>query len=203
MKYKVGDKVRARKDLVVNKQYGTQVFVDSMMELRGKIVTIQCVINNSYYVEEDKNICPYRWTDEMLEPVITNWDKVKEEVKEVLKGMNVDTWDNDIFCDSIHTIKGEKDCADRDCDDCKEWLKQPYQESILDDVEKGYLRAVIKPWRDRVAYITLREYGESAECIRINVKDELAGMYFPHFKAGTMYKGMEIDKKYTLKDLDL
>ncbi len=202
MKYKVGDKVRVRKDLIVGEKYGTQVFVDDMVELRGKIVTIKCVTYSFYRVEGGKNICPYNWTDEMLEPVITNWDKVKEEVKEVLKGMNADTLDNAIFCASIHTIKGEKDCAERDCDDCKEWLKQPYQESILDDVEKGYLRAVIKPWRDKVKGITLCKLCGTSVFILIAQKNYQAVM-LPLFELGTMYKGMEIDKEYTLEDLDL
>lgn len=38
-------------------------------------------------------------------------------------------------------------------DDILDWMAQPYKEPILDDVEKSYLRSVIKPFRGRVNYI--------------------------------------------------
>lgn len=196
MKYKVGDKVRVRKDLIVGKKYGAQDFAYGMLELRGKIVTIKCATDGFYRVEEDDNKCPYSWTDEMLEPAITNWDKVKEEftLEDIINHSGI--------CTAIHKARKEDDCRWRNCNDCKEWLKQPYQESILDDVEKGYLRAVIKPWRDKVKDITLCKYCGTSVFILIAQKNYQAVM-LPLFELGTMYKGMEIDKKYTLEDLDL
>lgn len=199
-KFNVGDKVRVRKDLVVDKKYGTQVFVDGMMELRGKIVTIKCVTDSFYRVEEDEKIYPYNWTDEMLEPVITNWDKVKEEVMK----LKVEDFCTYCICDAIDKVRGEKKCRDIKCCDCEEWLKQPYQEpSILDDVEKEYLRAVIKPFRDKVTYVALLGYDERKIYIRIKTQNDPAGICFPNFKKGTMYKGMKLGKKYTLEELDL
>ena len=198
MKYKVGDKVRVRKDLVVDNIYGGQVFVDGMMEFRGKIVTIKCVTDSFYRVEEDKNIFSYNWTDEMLEPVITNWDKVKEAVTVE------DFFGRSGVCTAIHRVRKEDICYNtRNCAECREWLKQPYQESILDDVEKGYLRAVIKPFRDKVTYVALSGYDERKVYIRIKTQNDPAGVCFPNFKKGTMYKGMKLGKKYTLEDLDL
>lgn len=45
------------------------------------------------------------------------------------------------------------------------------------------------------------------EYIAISVKslkeDEEENMCFPVFKIGTMYKGMELDKKYSLEELGL
>ena len=71
---------------------------------------------------------------------------------------------------------------------------------ILDKEEKEYLEAVSRPFKDRVKNIRkchycLKEY----ICIRLN--DEYVS--FPHFEAGTMYKGMELNKGYTLKELGL
>ena len=148
MRYKVGDKVRVRKDMVVDKKYGTQVFVDGMRELRGKIVNIKCVADSFYRIEEDKNICSYNWTDEMFEPVITNWDKVKEELnlEDFIKHSGI--------CSAIHRVRKENNCNGMYCYDCKKWLGQPYKEpSILDDAEKEYLKTVIKPWRKRIISI--------------------------------------------------
>ena len=86
---------------------------------------------------------------------------------------------------------------------------------ILDDVERKYLGNIIKPFRDRIIYIakaeTVKTYSPNAkvyECIYIMYKDSSKKqnpfyMGFPCFKKGTMYKGMELDKKYTLEELGL
>ena len=78
---------------------------------------------------------------------------------------------------------------------------------ILDDVEKEYLSAVIKPFRNRVKYITKFRGVFDNEFIEIgHVMDNEAELYYielPLFKKGTMYKGMEIKKEYTLDDLGL
>lgn len=67
MKYKVGDKVRIRKDLVMGGNYGDSVAVDDMVDMGGNVVTIERVGNLGYYIEEDPDGCC--WTDEMFEPV--------------------------------------------------------------------------------------------------------------------------------------
>lgn len=67
MKYKVGDKVRVRKDLVVYKKYGSDTFVSDMISFKGKQVTIKKVNDEKYQIEEDDSM--WNWTDEMLEPV--------------------------------------------------------------------------------------------------------------------------------------
>ncbi|RHF81995.1 hypothetical protein [Coprococcus comes] len=67
MKYKVGDKVRIRKDLVMGGNYGDSVAVDDMVDMGGNVVTIERAGNLGYYIEEDPD--GYCWTDEMFEPV--------------------------------------------------------------------------------------------------------------------------------------
>ena len=81
------------------------------------------------------------------------------------------------------------------------WLCEEYKEQILDDVEKDYLSAVIKPFRKRIKYIEIRKI-----CSRQFVHIELSGrdcMSFPNFKENTMYKGMEPNKHYSLDELGL
>ena len=74
--------------------------------------------------------------------------------------------------------------------------------SILDDAEKEYLSAVIKPFRDRIDYIAKVNLSNIREYILIKMKNyEMISL--PFFTAGTMYKGMENDKDYTLKELSL
>lgn len=69
MKYKVGDKVRVRKDLVTDEQYGCCFFKDKMEKFKGRIVTINYIEpDGCYQIENDsKN---WHWTDEMFLPAI-------------------------------------------------------------------------------------------------------------------------------------
>ena len=82
------------------------------------------------------------------------------------------------------------------------WLEEEYKPPILDDVEKAYLSAVIKPFRNDVEYIEKRIFSTGAEYIRICLTEDET-VNFPNFKRGTMYKGMETGKIYTLEELGL
>ena len=86
--------------------------------------------------------------------------------------------------------------------DFANWLEQEYVPKILDDVEKAYLSAVIKPFRDRVKYITKYIYPAKEEYLLI-VMYNGERMSFPTFKKETMYKGMKVYEEYTLEDLGL
>lgn len=76
---------------------------------------------------------------------------------------------------------------------------------ILDDAEKRYLKGVIRPFRDRVQYITKTNNGCSrGYCgIRIGFTNPSDDIYLPCFLASTMYKGMKLYKNYTLEELGL
>lgn len=67
MKYKVGDMVRVRSDLVIKKYYGSRYFTIEMDKLSSNIVTIQAVLTNRYYIKEDNG--RFGWTDEMFEDI--------------------------------------------------------------------------------------------------------------------------------------
>lgn len=93
------------------------------------------------------------------------------------------------------------------CSECRkenmQWLLEEYKEQILDDVEKKYLSAVIKPFRDKVKYML--KNSSNVESISIVLEDKERREYFnfPYFKKGTMYQGMEANKRYTLEELGL
>ena len=74
--------------------------------------------------------------------------------------------------------------------------------SILDNIEKNYLSNIIKPFRDRIDYISKINLSNGREYIFIKLEN-YEKISLPFFTAGTMYKGMENDKDYTLKDLGL
>ena len=68
MKYKVGDKVRVRKDLVVDKKYGNGYLFNRDMSSRiGLETTVTAVLDDECY--RIKNGDVWFWTDEMLEPI--------------------------------------------------------------------------------------------------------------------------------------
>ena len=81
------------------------------------------------------------------------------------------------------------------------------EQPILDDIEKKYLGNVIKPFRNRVIYIIKSVYtpGEYIEMYLRHYDDGCSSysIVLPYFKKGTMYKGMELDKEYTLYELGL
>ena len=77
--------------------------------------------------------------------------------------------------------------------------------SILDDAEKKYLSAVIKPFRNKVYAIAKYDDGDDNYYIQISIKQNAYFEYIdlPYFKKGTMYKGMELKKEYTVEQLGL
>lgn len=79
------------------------------------------------------------------------------------------------------------------------WLEEE-SPSILTDEEKAYLSAVIKPFREEVETIEKTSFA-GYEQLQISDGDTI--MAFPCFEKGTMYKGMEKDRDYTLKELGL
>ena len=112
------------------------------------------------------------------------------------------------------TLDGLMSCSDYS----RSWFQSSMLEKLLlgqcriikpalNDDEKEYLGNVIKPFRNRVIYITKNEctLGEYLE-IYLRHYDDGCSSYsivLPYFKKGTMYNGMELYKEYTLYELGL
>ena len=116
----------------------------------------------------------------------------------------------DIHC-SVHNILLQLShipCTGN-CRECKknvmEWLLEEYKEPVLDEVEKEYLSAVIKPFRKKVSYISKLEkgYPETDQFIKITlINDEYVCL--PYFtRKSRMYIGMKKFRHYTLQELGL
>ena len=111
------------------------------------------------------------------------------------------------YCDLDRKLENvgtglKEDCDDRNCNACKkqlrEWLLSEHQ--ILDDAEKRYLKGVIRPFKKEVK--SIRKLSAVSEWIVIEMKSHQE-TNLPKFKKGTMYQGMEGNKKYTLEELGL
>ena len=76
---------------------------------------------------------------------------------------------------------------------------------ILDEVEKRYLRGVIRPYSDRIESIEKFIFSTGRAKITITVKDGNDYWYInlPPFEKDTMYKNMKDDEQYTLEELGL
>lgn len=90
------------------------------------------------------------------------------------------------------------------------YIEDIIKPQILNDAEKKYLSAVIKPFRDKVNFICKVNYYNNPEVdvhkaqhIVIGLNDNSPEVVLPLFKAGTMYKGMVAGHVYILEELGL
>ena len=79
-----------------------------------------------------------------------------------------------------------------------------YEDSILDDIEKRYLKNIIRPFKDKVKNISKINscYGNGAYVIVIELKN-YEHIRLPEFTDESMYKNMLKNKCYTLEALEL
>lgn len=84
-KYKVGDKVKVRKDLVLGKNYSGWNFVNSMAKFMGKTVTIKefSSLSGTYRIEEDIGL--HGWGVDMFEDIKNKEESKKATFKSLMK----------------------------------------------------------------------------------------------------------------------
>lgn len=184
MKFKVGDKVKIREDLKADKMYGYIYFVSCMKKYKGKTATITTVTGRTYSLDIDKG--GYNWDVEMFEKVEITRSELQSEINKLEN-------ENKKLYEEITSTRDK-------IANLKEELKK-LKEPILDEVERKYLLGVIKPFRNKVDFIK-KSNNSTKEYIVIVIKNDF-NVFLPNFKKGTMYKGMTIDRKYTLKELGL
>ena len=145
-----------------------------------EIQTAKNLLKEGYkWIARDESGCLFAYTDKPSK-VGTYWWSV---------------WYSDCTCDYVPIFQSV-------CFSDKEptSLESIVHPQILDDAEKRYLSAVIRPFRKKIKYIVKMRYDKS-EFIFMRVGT--SSIYMPYFDIGTMYKGMEIAKKYTLEELGL
>ena len=172
--YRVGDKV-----LLVNKirtHWNGERLMDKYL---GKVVTIsdiyESMFGDTIFEIAENNPKKDGWN--------CKWKFYPEDiVKKVSKGTFFKKLPND-FTGTIDVVNG--------------YINEP---QILDEEEKRYLEGVIRPFRDEVTSIE-KMVRCDGEYIIINMFGSC--ILLPAFEEGTMYRGMEVDRKYTLKELGL
>lgn len=217
MKFKVGDKVKIKKNLSC-KGYGASYFVSSMKKYKGKEAKIT-------YISPDDGIChldidgdDWWWSEDMLEPYtskiakkdLRDGDKctLKNNEKAFVIDKTVVTKDDvlslyDYNSKLEHNFNSNYDIVKVDR---PVGYKTIYKnDKILDSTEKKYLAAVIRPFRDKVRYIVKgnTDIGKQRISIKYNNGLDFEWINLPDFKLDTMYVGMQPNKEYTLKELGL
>ena len=135
MEYKVGDKVRIRKNLKVDKSYGGATFVDKMEKHSGRTMTVDSItFNNKYLLKEDGD--KWYWTDEMFEGAECITILVKDNKVIAKKGDKVGI----AKCspeDEFDIFTGVRLAIDRLEEKCKpySWLKYGVRYFVPDFVE--------------------------------------------------------------------
>lgn len=151
MKYKVGDKVRIREDLVSGENYGGYMAVDDMTDMCGSVVTIETVDKVlGYCIEEDPN--GYFWRDEMFEPV----EEVSAE--EAIKAFTE-------ICGKYMCYKCPIGLIDKDLKCYKIKMQKP--EKVVEVIKQWKADREKKPIETEFAYVVrvIEDTGKVKRCV--------------------------------------
>ena len=138
-----------------------------------------------------------------------NKEKYKDRLEEILSVTIAVSESGDIFqCTNTVNCKDciffGYDCAYK----ASKWLNSECNDNaILTYEEKAYLSAVIKPFKKHVKTIMKAKQVATLYAITIDIEEKYnyeTFLQFPPFeKSSGMYKGMELGREYTLKELGL
>lgn len=188
MKYKVGDKVRIRRDLMTFERYGSQTFVKQMEKYKGMPATISEVFSDTYCIKEDKGENWY-WTDEMFEAddELTAEEAIKIQA-EMCRSMSscadcpIFKEKGDYICDSFRMANSEKLV-----EILKQW-KAYYKKKPI-ETEIVYLIKVMKEEGDYETCIYAYEIDANREKIDEKM-EELVKQYYEE-NGGKIYAKFE------------
>lgn len=208
MRYKVGDRVKYVKKIINHNVVTGGIFTITHIDENNQSFQYLAESkkeNKQWFKEEEIQKVEYTYEDLIKSPIGT---KVFFESNNVLLKINENHYEDEKFYRSNKSLKGLKDnvgsCLLGKIIKIEEPIYKTVYENkeILDDIEKEYLRNIIKPFRDKVVFIS-KVTCEDEECISIIMRPEYDSFSLPYFKKGTMYKGMNKRRDYSLKELGL
>lgn len=137
---------------------------------------------------------------------MTNFEKIKNELENLEEIYPICY----IAVHKLGLSRNDGECDDTCCQKCEKeafkWLLEEYKEPILTDNEAIIIKNIIKafePFKNDLAHITKSSWNGGAtyylyfECSDDDNHDT------PNFNGDELFKGMEPEKKYTLKELGL
>lgn len=163
-----------------------------MKEFSDDEKTIARNINEEYeWMARDRDGCLYIF-DEKPKKLLNVWNVIFDGLPYRFKKMVA-------FSHMFSSVKWENDEPTL--------IRDIYDPKILDGVERKYLEAVLKPFRDEVDYVVkfdeyrIEENAHRKEYLHIQLYDQ--GFFLPYFDSGKMYSGMELNKRYKLDELGI
>lgn len=209
MKFKVGDRVK-----VIARKHGHYFDIGEVVKIKevdSKDYICSSLERNSSWWLRDDEVTKVKFTKSDLKDgdIVTYRDGQKRTVfcNKLINESGLSTQYLTSYNESLKKTELQKSQTDIVKVERPVKYETVFErnEEILDETEKRYLANVIRPWRDIVDYIVkLRsvEQNEIKEYIVIfTVENDK--IVFPEFKADTMYKEMEVNKKYSLEELGL
>lgn len=208
MRYKVGDRVRYIKYAIYHTPIVKENSIWKIIEVDAKsrmYCTLDETNHKEWFKEEELQKVEYTYKDLEKASIGT---KVTFENGEVLVKDDKDIFENSGYVRNILELDNFKSRILGKIIKIEEPEYQTVYESkpeILDEVEKRYLRNVIRPFRDRVKTISKFVYSGGNASIDISIDDNNTGWLIEllPFPKNEMYKGMEDNKKYTIEELGL
>lgn len=198
--FKVGDRVKFVKKII---NHSIKVKLGEIYQIKYidfKSSVPYKIENGEWFSEEELTLAEYTYRDLKKSPIGT---KVTFENGEILVKNGEDKLESP---KSFTYISCLKDLTSYNFGKIIKIEEPEYatvyeaKVEILDEVEKRYLRGVIRPFRDKVTYI---EKANAYDCSFIRIVTNKEDIVLPHFKADAMYKGMKTNKAYTLEELGL
>ncbi len=208
MRYKVGDRVKYVKKIIHHNVVTGGIFTITHIDENNQSFQYLAESkkgNKQWFKEEELQKVEYTFEDLEKAPIGT---KITFVNGEVLVKDDKDSFENEGYIRNILELDNFKSRILGKIIKIEEPEYQTvyeYKPEILDEVEKRYLRGVIRPFRNKVKTIRKTDNnmnGENNEYLTITLKAE-PSMDFPNFKPNTMYKCMKLNKDYTLEELGL
>lgn len=208
MRYKVGDRVRYIKYAIYHTPIVKENSIWKIIEVDAKnrmYCTLDETNHEEWFKEEEVQKAEYTFEDLKKSPIGT---KITFKNGIVLVKDTKEYFENVYNTRHITNLEYLEDIDFGKIIKIEEPEYQTVYESkpeILDEVEKRYLRGVIRPFRDRVKTISKFVYSEGNASIDISIDDNNIGwlIELPSFPKNEMYQGMEDNKKYTIEELGL
>lgn len=207
MKFKVGDKVRVIKCSIDEERCKNFNKISTITKI-GEHLCYPYILKDirETFREDELELVEVQFTKSDLKDgdIVT----YRNGLKKIVSGDKL--YGNDLFTSLRYYPEDLKDVDGEEKNDIVK-VERPVKyetvferkEEILDEVEKRYLTEVIRPFRKRIQFIQKKkEITEINPYIRIVCEDN-DKLVFPYITDNSMYKGMEVNKKYTLKELGL
>ena len=210
MRFKVGDRVKYVKKIIHHNVVTGGIFTITHIDENNQSFQYLAESkkgNKQWFKEEELQKVEYTFEDLRKSPIGTKivFEKLKDEL---LIRTSEKKFENECYRFYIRDL--ENLCT-RDFGKIIK-IEEPeyrtvyeYESEILDEVEKRYLRGVIRPFRDRVKIIRKFIYSGGNASIDISIDDSNTGWLIEllPFPKNEMYKGMEDNKEYTIEELGL